>query len=273
VRGRPDVPAPDLSLTGPAVTSAVLTTHRAQGDNRPARVITDDLLSRLWRPVTLVALHAALIAGCGGDGAVPLSQLPTRLATAQCERVFRCCALVQIQRIYGSSVTDQATCIDMLTRVGNLLVSGVTDAQNAGRLRYNGVTAAVCFQKLGTAVCTAASNDSSVVPECDAYLEPLVSVGGACGADQECHTGFCDRPTAGTGDGACAEIPTNGMRCTSRCAPGSYCDSVRTMCAAPKTDGSFCITDEECQSGTCDNPSLTGGSCVPAPAATCGMPP
>ena len=107
------------------------------------------------RNVTILTtlVIAALIAGCGGDDAVPLSQLPTRLATAQCERVFRCCALVQIQRIYGSSVTDQATCIDMLTRVADLLVSGVTDAQNAGRLRYNGVTARMSARWIRRKVC------------------------------------------------------------------------------------------------------------------------
>lgn len=222
--------------------------------------------------VAVAVLAMVVAAGCGGDDGIPLSELPSRLARTQCGRVFRCCTLAQIEAIYGAKVTDEATCVAELSSIGDLLITGVMDGENKGRIHYNGVTAATCFQKLDTAACTTASNEMGVVPECDAIFEPQVAMGGACAGDSECKAGFCERSLTSDADGTCAQIPTAGMPCLTRCAPGSYCGNQLT-CVAPKADGSFCITDAECVSATCDNPSLTGGSCVPAPAATCGPAP
>ena len=195
------------------------------------------------------------------------------MARAQCGRAFRCCALAQIQALYGSAVTDEEICVAQLKLIGDLLITGVTDGENKGRIHYNGATAATCFQKLGTAACTTESNEMSLtVPECDAILEPQVAMGGACAGDSECKAGFCERSLASNAEGTCEPIPTAGMPCMTRCAPGSYCGNQLT-CAAPKADGSFCITDDECVSATCDNPDITGGTCGPAPAATCGPSP
>jgi len=93
--------------------------------------------------------------------------------------------------------------------------------------------------------------------------------GGACGGDGECQTGFCDRPFNDT-DGVCTVLATKGMACTSRCATGSTCDTVAGMCVDPQPDGSFCIVDEDCLSANCDNPDLTGGTCVAPSGPTCG---
>jgi hypothetical protein len=224
------------------------------------------------RRVAVAALAIVVVAGCGGDDAIPLSELPSRLARAQCGRVFRCCALAQIQALYGSGVTDEEICVAQLKLIGDLLIQSVMAQEREGRIHYNGATAATCFQKLGTAACTTASNEMSVVPECGAIFEPQVAMGGPCAGDSECQSGFCERSLTSTAEGTCAQIPTAGMACATRCAPGSYCGNQLT-CAAPKADGSFCITDEECVSATCDNPDITGGTCVPAPAATCGRSP
>lgn len=228
---------------------------------------------RIVGVASLMVLPLA-IASCGGgsgsSGSVSLGDFPARVAAAQCARVFRCCTVPQIQALYGTSVTTASACTAELTALGQALVTSITSEQSAGRLRYDGVAAATCFQKLGTAACTDTSNEQSVVPECDAYLVPQVATGGACSGDEECQTGFCDRPLASSADGSCAVVPTKGMPCTSRCATGATCDTVRGMCVDPKADGSFCFVDEDCVSGFCDNPNITGGTCAPSPGPTCG---
>jgi hypothetical protein len=214
-----------------------------------------------------------VVASCGGgsgSGTIALADFPAHLAAAQCARVFRCCTVSQIQALYGTSVTTQSACTAELTALGQALItSSVTDAQNAGRLRYDGAAAATCFEKLGSAACTATSNDPTVVSECAAYFVPLVATGGACSNDEECQTGFCDRPLASSADGACAVVPTTGMPCTSRCVAGATCDTVMGTCVDPKPDGSFCFVDEDCVSGFCDNPNITGGTCAASPGPTC----
>jgi hypothetical protein len=108
------------------------------------------------------------------------------------------------------------------------------------------------------------------VPECDAYIVPLVAAAGACRDDLECETGFCDRTPTASGDGVCTVLPSKGTPCTLRCGPGARCDTVAGMCVDPKPEGSVCFVDEDCVSGRCDNPDLTGGTCVAASGPTCG---
>jgi len=209
-------------------------------------------------------------ASCGGgDGGIPLSDFGRRFAAAECARVFRCCSVTQAQALYGSSVTDESACVAQLTPVGQFLVTQLEQEQTAGRVRYDGSAAAACFQMMDTAACTATSNDLSSIPACGTIFMPLVAMGGACGGDGECQTGFCDRPFNDT-DGVCTVLPTKGMACTSRCATGSTCDTVAGMCVDPQPDGSFCIVDEDCLSANCDNPDLTGGTCVAPSGPTCG---
>ena len=213
---------------------------------------------------------ALLAAGCGGGSAtVPLSDFGARFAAAECARVFRCCSVTQAQALYGSSVTDESACVAQLTPVGQFLVTQLEQEQTAGRVRYDGAAAAACFQMMGAAACTAASNDLSNIPPCGAIILPLVAMGGACGGDDQCQTGFCDRPI-NDADGVCAVLPAKGMVCTSRCVAGTTCDTVAGMCVDPKPDGSFCFVDEDCVSGNCDNPNLTGGTCAAPTGPTCG---
>ena len=125
---------------------------------------------------------------------MPLADFGARLAAAQCGRVFRCCSTAQVQALYGSSVSDESTCVAELTQLGQRAATQLGQQQTAGRLRYDGRAAAACFANMGNAACTAASNDWSGIPNCDAYIVPLVATGGACDGDEECLTGFCDRP-------------------------------------------------------------------------------
>ena len=224
-------------------------------------------MARIVGVVSLLVIGSC--SGGSGSGTIALADFPAHLAAAQCARVFRCCTVPQIQALYGMNVTTQSACTAELGALGQALISSVTEAQDAGRIRYDGAAAATCFQKLGGAACTATSNDQSVVPECDAYIVPLVATGATCGSDEDCQTGFCDRPLTST-NGKCAVVPSKGMPCTSRCVAGATCDTVAGMCVDPKADGAFCFVDEDCVSGFCDNPNITGGTCAPSPGPTCG---
>ena len=95
-----------------------------------------------------------------------------------------------------------------LTQLGQLASTQLGQQQTEGRLRYDGRAAAACFANMGNAACTAASNDWSGIPNCDAYIVPLVATGGACDGDEECLTGFCDRPLTLPGDGTCVIVPS-----------------------------------------------------------------
>ena len=218
-----------------------------------------------------VSLFGLLASGCGGGTApVSLSDFPARSAAAQCKRVFRCCTETQIQAIYGTGITDENTCIYNLTLEGQISAMTIGMAQATGHVRYDGEAAGACFEKLGTAPCTAESNDQSVVPECNAYIVPLVPVGDTCQSDLDCQSGWCDRLVTTTNYGMCLTVPTKGMACTSRCVAGATCDTVAGMCVDPKPDGSSCVLDEECLSGNCDNPNRTGGTCITTAVPTCG---
>ncbi len=208
-------------------------------------------------------------ASCGGgDGGIPLSDFGARFVAAECARVFRCCSVTQAQALYGSSVTDESACVAQLTPVGQFLVIQLEQEQAAGRIGYDGSAAAACFQMTGTAACTATSSNLSSIPACSTIFVPLVAMGAACNGDDQCLTGFCDRPISDA-DGVCAVLPSKGMACTSRCEAGSTCD-VAGVCVDPKPDGSVCFVDEDCLSGNCDNPNLTGGTCAAPTGPTCG---
>ena len=116
---------------------------------------------------------------------------------------------------------------------------------------------------------------------CGRGIDPLASfLGGDVGARHEC-TGFCSRsrcqaavavgaPCAANvecGDsghcaaGACvagAVIPVGGACSDGGCVVGARCTG--HVCVAPKDEGAACKSDFECR-----------GSCIGAPAGTCGM--
>jgi hypothetical protein len=221
-------------------------------------------------------LSALGLVGCDGSstGQVALADFPSRFSDVFCRRLFRCCTVAQVQRLYGAVFVDENTCRDKFGALLQFSVSAeIPAAEAARRAHYNGATVATCLAKLDGAACTPRSNDFLNIPECAGFIEPLVAAGGACNADDQCHSGFCDRTPGGSNDGACAQVPAKGMSCVSRCAAGSYCNGV-SICADPLADGQSCDTNVACSNGNCAGATLlTAGTCAAAPAIMCGPTP
>jgi hypothetical protein len=110
--------------------------------------------------------------------------------------------------------------------------------------------------------CVLAAVDGATLEfECQKFVEE----GEPCGVGipSQCPTGqYCSGVTLLALEGECADMPEAGEPCgdslgaASVCAAGLVC--VDGECAEKRANGQSCDTDEECQSGKCDD-----GGCAP----------
>jgi hypothetical protein len=123
----------------------------------------------------------------------------------------------------------------------------------AGRLGFDAATALKCLDASKTKTCF-----DQLAPQaiCAAVYAGLVADNGACQANAECATGYCDRGTtlhdgcAGT----CKPFTAEGATCGTghpACAPSDYCDSATSKCKARSAASGTCDPDKGpfCQPG------------------------
>jgi hypothetical protein len=105
----------------------------------------------------------------------------------------------------------------------------------------------------------------ATLKDCDAFVEPLVAAGGACGMDEACVGGSCRGAMIGK-DGVCTPHARSGEACKdARCAGGSFCHGGTSTCAPAKPDTETCNLHSECQSGGCNGRNADAGT-----PGTCG---
>ena len=89
----------------------------------------------------------------------------------------------------------------------------------------------------------------------------LAATGQACQQDQQCVTSdYC--AFGSTAGSTCQPRIAVGGACTNGgsnpCVTNAYCDSSSKACESQLATGAACSTNEQCQSGTCNNGKCTG---------------
>ncbi len=250
--------------------------------------------------------------GCGSNLApdptiVPLGSWASELAAVQCADIFGCCDGAE-QQYWGYA--DEADCRRKVAEQQ----SGLAQTVRQGLIVYDGKAARRCLDEIDALSCavTFGHGDPRIAPSCAVVTRGAGQLGAPCeDLDLACESanclpssGTCGPPracpaTCGAGQycdeaaGGCTAATPEGGPCWSslQCSPsvcyagscsprqpdGTVCladddclsgSCVRALdgygaCGAPQPDGTACYSDSACTSGTCARRSASGG-------ATCG---
>lgn len=173
----------------------------------------------------------------------------------------------------GCGVADPlADCADVHAAVAGPVVGcepALTDAVDAGRVRYDGKAAAQCRQRARTTCDT-----SRRAWDCDGVFTGTKAVGEACALNAECRSGLWCDASVGTCPGVCAPVRGDGEAATAsvQCASGWVGELADggTACAPPPGPGDACIGQLcrpglSCVDGLCVTPVAAGGACDGGP--------
>jgi len=220
-----------------------------------------------------------LIAACGGGGggAVGIDDLGTELAKVSCSKIFECCTSSEVMAQFANitynnqPITTEAQCEGFTGGLfTGLLTPQYKDSIAAGRIAYDADAAGNCLDAAANLSCSAyaeLSGHESV--HCDSpFIIPKVADGGACAQDYECTSDNCEGATNSSANGTCKPLPTAGQDCTDHCAQGLFCGydqtAMKEACQPVKSNGSTCVSNDECTSGHC-----VSSACAAAPPPVC----
>ncbi|HEX4406488.1 MAG TPA: hypothetical protein VH560_16730 [Polyangia bacterium] len=164
---------------------------------------------------------------------------PAQLAQAICPKAYDCCMASQLTSNMQAG-TDEQTCETKTQAAFAQQVAGIEASEKSGRSSYDGTKVQACVTYLRASACAdlATTNHFSGIPACASFIEPKVSIGGACANDYECKGGWCDLTDVPTGgDGACHALGQAGDSCANgaKCAATLICDGTAMTCGAAST--------------------------------------
>jgi hypothetical protein len=201
-----------------------------------------------------LATLVVTLSGCPSPS-IPLDQLSSRLASAQCDFANRCgVSLDGLESAVREEITD---CPAQLTVfVDANLLGQVRAAIGEGSIRYHAELAGACIASFEGVACGGVP--SSVA--CSDVFEGTIADGAPCSIDEQCGAqSTCDSSSIGMCPaGVCVHVPQLGEAClaTSTCANGARCAS--GTCVAALEAGEACSPS----TGGCD----IGLGCVPSAA-------
>jgi hypothetical protein len=231
-------------------------------------------------------LTTALLAGCGGVHGIPIDATAKRIAEDVCSKAWVCCSVAQLEGNDSSGASaasdtqpctdDRSPCVrECEAKTAEDFRRYLVDIQRSvdqKRAIYEDAKVEACLSKIRQDSCEQLNMVShlTAVPGCDVFTTPLVTMGGDCGHDYECTTGWC-KPAAGGGGGTC-DAPMSGMACSPEqpCGQGFACDGRGTdvatddMCVTVQENGATCASGVECKSGNCSSSGGAGMTCQPA---------
>jgi hypothetical protein len=223
----------------------------------------------------LAALLMPGLMGCGEPKTLSMSEYIASLPAAMCSQLVRC----------GSIGPSERTSCERRVAAQSDRSDGAysfSAAVTAGRLRFNGESAAACLRHLEGGRCDLDGGNRNEALACQRVFRPLVEDGGACQGSLECRSSVCEGSgqgrlgcpgvcAASTGcnylncsnDESCAPqtpqcVPRrgNGERCDTPfshdiCQPGLVC--IDSTCRPPNPAGAACLGSEQCGAGLyCD---------------------
>jgi hypothetical protein len=221
---------------------------------------------RFARWGTSFVLFGVALAGCGSKHGIPVDQVAGDIATTVCPKAWSCCDATQLMGNDMAGTSEQ----DCETKTENgyrQQLQQVQSSMDAGRARYEQSKVDACLQTIQASTCQMlnTTNHLAGIPGCESFVTPLVDLGGACGQDYECISGWCN-------NNSCERFPAAGEACASGipCDTGLVCDlglpDGEQVCIAPQADGASCTDLLQCQSTVCDDASMT---CVPNTGTMC----
>jgi hypothetical protein len=160
-------------------------------------------------------------AGSGGPSAIPLEEMPARIARLTCQRRLGCCTPAERSGLPD----DPAACEQELTEQLAPSLEAFARSVAAGRATYDGAAATGCLAALASDACAEARTWEPLLAgaRCG-FAAGALPAGDDCRASYECTDGFCQG----------ASPPRDGR------------------CVAPRlADGQPCDRGEDCASGTC----------------------
>ncbi len=182
-------------------------------------------------------------AGSSGGGNVPLSEIPSKLATALCDVVSTCLG------DYYTLLLSGQDCVTLNQRqIEQGDVSVVQSAIDAGTVTYHGDKVAACIAAIEAKGCDLFS--SRLPSECGAVFEGTVAEGGDCTINEECAGDNICQFSGGACPGKCSARAAAGAACAADddCQDGLTCQS--QVCTAPAKEGAACGgTAPDCLTG------------------------
>ena len=199
----------------------------------------------------LLTAFALFAAGC--QSSISIDTYFAEEAKAECEFIVKCCGSMQNGTTYAT--VDDCVAANLNTQELAAVKAQIT----AGTLKYDGAAANSCLDvgRALTSSCTNTETGSTQRHLDSACLDVIVGtgkVGAACDPNSfSCGPeSFCN-PTSSTA-GTCTALTKSGGDCSDTpCADNLYCDEATMKCAALKSNGSACTSDEECSSGDCSS--------------------
>jgi hypothetical protein len=180
---------------------------------------------------------AADDAGSDGAAALPLEEVPARIAHLTCQRRLDCCLPAE-----RSGLPDApADCEQELTDELAPFFDGLARSVAAGRATYDGAALTRCLAAFQAAACPEARGWEALLAgaRC-AFVGATVAAGSDCRSSYECLDGFCLGVDQAR-DGHCvAPRLADGQPCDrgDDCASGA-CHPILDVCAPPEP-GNLC---------------------------------
>lgn len=239
--------------------------------------------------VTVATIPAALMIGaCGSTdssggtsgGAVPLSEVPARIASAACEAASNCLGPLFTTLLHATSCEASLT---VSIQQGDFSLAA--DAVTAGTVVYDSSKLPACVSAIRTSGCGFLGTRLGVL--CADAFHGTKKAGTSCDFNGECATGlFCEMTQC---PGVCTSLLSAGRPCTAddQCMSGLQCgadpsSSTGARICQPQgsisvtgAEGSACdpTTSQFCQTGlVCALTSLNPGrfACEkPSTGTTC----
>lgn len=221
------------------------------------------------RHATVGLAVAGALVGCGGKkgvdyGGVSIADAPQEIAKAVCPKAHVCCQPMQLM---GNDLAgkDEPDCEVKTAEGFRKNLDGLRGSIDKERAVYRGDKLATCLAYIRSAKCEELNRTNHFTGiGCEPWVQPLVAVGGTCGADHDCIESFCKKQPMAW-EGVCQPWPKAGESCADvRCDKGLICHGDTKTCATTLADGAMCTSSLQCASLECTDPFGTGTStCAP----------
>lgn len=212
---------------------------------------------------------------------VPVEEVASTTKDAACTYAARC-----------GLFPDKAACLASNIPMDPMVDANVMAAIQAGKIAYDGRKVKKCLDALAATTCDQTDQDGRVsLAACTDFLRGIGKDGDPCVMYAECASKNCSItfPTSTCEIGECIgdtppqpPVPARvGEPCFSSsdgCVAGAYCDFQQQtpVCAAFKTQGAACTSQEECAYGLACAGTTGATTCVQLPGldqpCSSGMP-
>jgi hypothetical protein len=175
----------------------------------------------------------------GGTGSIAIDSLQSSLLSTMCSAVGKCST-------WSTHYATPTGCVDIAG--GEMDTSEQIADVKAGKLKYDGASAAQCLAVMGSMCLQQMDNEPAA---CTATFSGVIEDGKPCSDDKYCISRYC-KTEPGKDCGVCAQTAKLGEKCEdygNSCGKGNHC--LDNVCVANGTvaAGAKCNSDDNCIAG------------------------